>query len=402
MANQGFPRELLDQSPQQRLDFFKNPEITFMHKILQKTYNQLHRKVCKPAGASTILLIGPSGVGKSTLMELLKKKILEESIPRMEAEPDWIPIICVEADAPGRGTFRWRNFYKQVLLAVDEPCINYKIDFDKISYEEEEIRRGKDGKLLIGTRATEDSLKKSMKQAIKHRHPYTLAIDEFQHIGIRANEDLLKAHMDCLKSVVNGTKTPLTGFGTYELLDFLKLSPQLSRRTIKIHFHRYRWEKEDECQEFKRVLYNFLLRMPFPETPKMTNQILNFCYARSIGNIGTLYDWLTDAYDLALSENSSTITFHHLEETAKSEEDCEQMIEEAILGEERLEKKGRFNDRLQVLLGMKPAPKQADSSTNSTNTNSSSKKQGKTRKNQPFKRKPTRDQVGGQDESRVI
>lgn len=398
MAHQSFPPELLDQLPQQRLDFFKNPDVTFMHKILEKTYKKLYRKISKPAGASIILLIGPSGVGKSTLLKLLNKKILEESISKMEADPAWIPIVCVEADAPGRGTFRWRNFYEQVLLEVDEPGIDYKIDYDRINYEEQGIRRGKDGKLIIGTRATEDSLKASMKQALKYRHPYTLAVDEFQHIGIRANEELLQAHMDCLKSVVNNTSIPLTGFGTYELLEFLELSPQLSRRTQKIHFHRYRWEKDDELKEFKRVLYNLLLRMPFPESPDLTKPIWEFCYERSIGNIGTLIDWLADAYDLSLSDNATSLSFEHLKDTAKSRQDCEQMIEEAIRGEEKLEENSEPANDLQVLLGMKPTSGQSHSHSNQVNPNSTQKKQHKKGKNQPFKRKPTRDQVGGADE----
>jgi len=393
MAERSFPLELLDQSQKKRLDYFKNPDMTFMHYLLKNTYNELIRSIYQPAGSSIILLIGPSGVGKSTLMKLLKKKIISESIIEMEKDPSWIPLICVEADAPGRGTFRWRNFYRQVLLEVDEPSIDHKIDYDKINYEEEGIRRGQEGKLIIGTRATEDSLRASMKQVLKHRRPYTLAIDEFQHIGTRAGEELLKAHMDCLKSIVNDTKIPLTGFGTYELINFLELSPQLSRRTKKIHFHRYRWDKDDECQEFQRVLVGLINRMPFSDQPKITRQIVEFCFERSIGNIGTLIDWLSDAYDLAITNNAATLSFDHLNETAKSRQDCEQMITEAIKGEDKLAENEDKSDRLQVLLGMKPAI----SVQHSKSANEMNKKQS-----QPFKRKPVRDKVGEQNETGTV
>ena len=87
-----------------------------------------------------ILVIGPSGAGKSTLLALLRRKILEASLAQMVIDVWWYPIICIEAPAINRG-FRWRPFYKEILLAVDEPCIE-----SKITYDEDCFRRNKDGK----------------------------------------------------------------------------------------------------------------------------------------------------------------------------------------------------------------------------------------------------------------
>lgn len=133
-----------------------------------------------------------------------------------------------------------------------------------------------------------------------------------------AGREVLEAHMDCVKSAVNATKIPWTGFGTYQLINFLELSPQLSRRTKTIHFPRYRIESDEELKEFLRVLEHLQYRMPLSETPPLKQQYWEFCYERSIGNVGTLKDWLTDAYDLALSESASTLTLEHLQQTAKS------------------------------------------------------------------------------------
>ncbi len=392
MTNQyGFPPELLDQSPQRRLDFFKSPNDTIMHKSLRLAYDKVHRVIYEPAGASIILVIGPSGVGKSTLVRLLEKKIFEESLARMETDPGWIPIVCVAARAPGRGTFRWKNFYQEILIAVDEPQIN-----QKINYEQQGIRRSRDGKLVVNSMATEDSLRSAMEKALIHRKPYTLGVDEFQHIGKLAGSEVLQAHMDCVKSAVNTTKIPWTGFGTYQLLTFVKLSPQLSRRTKVIHFPRYRLEFDEEIKEFKRVLEYFQYQMPLLETPLLKQKYWEFCYERSIGNIGFLKDWLTDAYDLALCEEAKTLTLEHLQATAKSSSECEQMATEAIEGEEELTDSKEKSNNLRIILGLKKGKPPKNETEGAAKDSNQQKKNTKSQKNKkPFKRNPKRDSLGG-------
>ncbi|MBH8578327.1 AAA family ATPase [Nostocaceae cyanobacterium CENA369] len=375
-----FPSELLESPTEKRLNFFKNPDITFIHRNLKIAFQKTQRIILEPAGASIILVIGPSGVGKSTLLRLLYKKIIEESTAKMERNPGWIPMVCVEARAPGKGTFRWKSFYEIILKAVDEPEIQ-----QKIKYDDNGIRRDSDGKLVITTRrTTEDALRLAMEKALIYRKPYTLAVDEFQHIGKMAGVELLQAHMDCVKSAVNITKVPWTGFGTYQLLDFVELSTQLSRRTKIIHFPRYSLEFDEDIKEFKRILEYLQHRMAFSETPPLRQKYWEFCYERSIGTIGTLKDWLAEAYDLALSENAKTLSLEHLKETAKKDYECENMALEAIKGEEKLNDSKQKSNNLRIILGLEKGKNQkSETSKFGRNTN-------------PFKRNPKRDRIGGQ------
>jgi flagellar biosynthesis GTPase FlhF len=392
-ANQGFPPELLTQSAKNRLDYFKASDQTVMHQNLKLAYKQVLRAILQPAGASIILVMGPSGVGKTTLLRLVEKNIIEESLAQMELDPGWIPLVCVEAVAPGKDTFRWRNFYKRTLIAIDEPLIN-----DKISYNEDGIRRDSEGKLIVKSRATEDSLRLAMEQALSHRRPYTLAVDEFQDIGKMASQKVLEAHMDCIKSAVNTTKIPWTGFGTYQLLDFLELSPQLSRRTRIIHLPRYRLEDDKDINEFKRVLKHLLYRMPLSETPLLVKKHWEYCYERSIGCIGTLKDWLVQALDLALEEKATTLTLSHLEQTAKLTSECIEMAEDAIEGEERLTDSKDSQRQLRELLNgekQKPQGSQTNSGKDDKQENNAGKSKSSSRQ-RVGQRNPKRDPVASE------
>ena len=392
-TEQGFPPELLTQSAQKRLDYFKAPDKTVMHGNLKLAYNQVLRAIQEPAGASIILVMGPSGVGKTTLLRLVEKKIIEDSLPQMELNPGWIPIVCVEAVAPGKDTFRWKDFYKRTLIAIDEPLIK-----EKISYSEDGIRRDSEGKLIVKSRATEDSLRLAMEQALSHRRPYTLAVDEFQDIGKMASQKVLEAHMDCIKSAVNTTKIPWTGFGTYQLVDFLELSPQLSRRTRIIHLPRYRLEQNEDIKEFKRVLKHLLCRMPLPETPPLVEKYWEYCYERSIGCIGTLKDWLIQALDLALEEGATTLSFSHLEQTAKLTSECIQMAKDAIEGEEKLTNTKDSQRQLRDLLNSKKQKVQEDQ-TNSGGDGKPQKDGGESqsqRRRRVGQRNPKRDPLASE------
>jgi hypothetical protein len=408
VSERDFPLEMLDLPAEKRLEFFKNPGKTIMHRNLKKAFEHLYRIVLNPAGASLILVIGPSGVGKSTLLALLKKQILEASLHRMEHDLGWYPIICLEAPAI-KGGFRWRPFYKEILLAVDEPCIE-----NKITYDEDCFRRNKDGKLIIATRATEDSLRLGARKVCQYRKPYTLAVDEFEHIGILASNEEIEAHMHCAKSFINETEVPWTAFGTYEMLDFLEINDQLSQRDRILHFPRYLLEHDEDIEEFKRVLNHLLRQMPLQRTPKLTRKLFELCYTGCIGKIGTLINWLISAYDLCLSEKTVTLTHEHLEETIKPEFELEKMLVEAERGEAKLLKSKEKRKVFRARLGFDKASKvpsdetlsNADSQSSESTSiadrcetgqetiSVSQKTNPVKRKRKPFKRSPKRDSVG--------
>ena len=70
-------------------------------------------------------------------------------------------------------------------------------------------------------------------------------------------------------------------FGTYDLLAFRNLSGQLSRRSVDVHFCRYRAGNAVDRKIFLNVLGSFARQMPLPEPPELVAN-WEFLYERNV------------------------------------------------------------------------------------------------------------------------
>ena len=198
-----------------------------------------------------------------------------------------------------------------------------------------------------------------------------------------------QAQMDAIQSMASMTNTLHGLFGTYELLEFRNLSGQLSRRSIDIHFPRYQAECSEDLLEFQRVLKSFGEKMPLDSPPELEIH-WEYFYERSIGCVGILKDWLTQAYCKALDENASSLTEQHWQPYAPSVNKCLQMAAEAIEGEKAFQ----FESGELSLLRQKLGLSRVSSSVSSTDNSFLAKTNGQKRKHHPGVRQPNRDVIG--------
>jgi hypothetical protein len=157
--------------------------------------------------------------------------------------------------------------------------------------------------------------------------------------------------MDCLKSLASLTSTVHVLVGTYELLGLTNLSAQLSRRSLDIHFPRYRADCAQEVEIFKRVIMTFQSHLPLLEEPDLVSHY-PYLYERSAGCVGILKNWLNRALTVALYGEHKTLTLAHLEQTAEPIRKLLRLAREIKEGETALQERSDLQAELATLLGI--------------------------------------------------
>lgn len=343
---QSFPQELLDQAPSERLAYFKS--YTVAHPFLERANSEIWDALQEPGGALMIFIVGPTGVGKTTLWAHVAKRLTEAAQAKMLQDPDRMSVINLYAMAPSARQFRWPDFYTRALMAVSEPLIDYKVDASAVIPIYNEKMRRHVPPQLVGDAAM---LQRSWEQVLNYRQPDAIFVDEAQHFGKTASGSRLIDQLDHVKSLAVATQTMHVLAGTYELLVFRNLNAQLSRRSIDVHLPRYRADVKDERLAFQKVLLTFQRQLPLEEAPDLVHQ-WKICYAHTIGCVGLLKDWLTKALREAVESGEKTISPALLLKHAASVDRCEQYITDIEEGEKSLNADPQATERLMQRLGL--------------------------------------------------
>ena len=243
------------------------------------------------------MVFGPTGVGKTTLRIRTEQILTEQLRPELEADRSRIPVVSVEAAAPESGSFCWRDHFKRLLTEMHEPLIE---------------RKRSPETSLARPKSTTPEYRHGVEQALRFRRPVAVMIDEAQHLAKMASGRRLLDQLDVLKSIANRTQTIHVLYGTYDLLAFRNLNGQLSRRSMDVHFPRYRLEAAGDRQIFIGVLRSFGQQLPLPETPDLAKD-WEFLFERSVGCVGILKQWLVRSLSAALRSGETTLKLQHLE-----------------------------------------------------------------------------------------
>jgi energy-coupling factor transporter ATP-binding protein EcfA2 len=320
--------------------------VTVAHPRLAAAKDRLMSAISDAAPGSLILVIGPTGVGKTTVRLKAEQLIGQQMRPALDDDPGRIPYVSIEAVAPESGNFSWRDHFYRILEQMNEALLNHKLRANQCHFERDEVSQ-----LPWAACGSGIGLHHAVEQALKHRRPAVVFIDEAQHLARMASGRRLSDQLDVIKSMANRTGTIHVLLGTYDLLAFCDLSGQLSRRSIYVHFRRYLAEDPEEVEIFQNVLMTFRDRLPIPETPGLMAD-WEFLYERSAGCVGVLKEWLERAAAQAVRRGSQSLGREDLRATALSVSQCEKILAESREGERRLTDTEESQSRLRILLGL--------------------------------------------------
>jgi energy-coupling factor transporter ATP-binding protein EcfA2 len=325
---QGFPRELLDQPVATRRHYFETKVVA--HQRIKEVYETLLHAIRYPAGTTLILVVGPTGVGKTTLLERLAKQLIEDAACDPLVTPGHLPVVSMEAPAPDSGNFSWKDYFTRALLALDDPVLAANIPYDQRG-----VHRDEQGNLVIDRVVSSPDLRRVLEKCLHHRRPRAFLVDEAQHLKKIASGRRLLDQMDTLKSLANLSETVHVLLGTYDLLSFMDLSAQLSRRSVEIHFPRYHADRSEDFTEFRKLLRTFQRHLPVVEEPDLQSHA-DYFYEQCLGCTGMVKTLLDKALGASLEQGERTVTSQQWERYAAPPVKLKRMLHDLLEEEEKI------------------------------------------------------------------
>jgi hypothetical protein len=326
---------------QARLAAFKAYAVN--HARLDEVDMQLTQAILEPAGFAHVVVYGPSGVGKTTMIRRVTTRVRD--LAAHMAEPQTLsahglppqPLLVLEARPPDGQTFNRADYYRAALLQLGEPYYTQRslVDINVDRTWETRTQSKSRGRAVPFNDSPE--LRRALEEALARRGVRAVIMDEGQHLMNVASGAKLLDQLDWIKSMTNMTGVVHVLVGTYDLLDFRNLNGQAARRGHDIHFPRYRIQHEADRQAFQGALHSLLLQIPLAMDLQEIMNHWYYFYERSIGCVGVLKDWLVRTVASTLHLRAQTLTLARLQAHGLSNAQCESMAMDAQAAEHKLQ-----------------------------------------------------------------
>lgn len=277
-----------------------------------------------------LMVVGPTGVGKSTLGVSLENRIRRTHAELMQADAGFVPVVRVEARATSESEFNWKLFYSDLIEVLESQSMIPSVEYGVNPLTNKVVKpRGR-------SKDTVSSLRKQVENALQARKVKFLIIDEGGHFT-NVTEAKMKRQTDALKSLANCAGCQIILLGSYDVLGVSRLSAQLARRTKEIHFARYRIDLPDDKADFLRFL-NYLEERAQGYFQGLLLENAELLQRNTLGCIGTLMNLLKGFVSRA--QRSGGLSQDVLVKSLQTSGQCAAILSEIRAGEERFEKEG--------------------------------------------------------------
>src|SRR5262245_45710706 len=156
----------MTQETRAHLEAFKAVKVK--HPRLDEVDQQVTQAIDEHAGYTHLLLYGPSGVGKSTVIRRIAERFCAE-----DPNSARVPVVLVEARPSDTGTYVRLDYYRQVLLALKAHVVVKEL-LVNIATAAKPPRTKRDATEWL-------DLREALAHALVHLQVQAVVIDEAQH-----------------------------------------------------------------------------------------------------------------------------------------------------------------------------------------------------------------------------
>lgn len=319
--------EVMSRPAAERLAWFSS--LTFQHRRLEVINSYLGEVMDPNNDIKIIGLIGPTGIGKTTLLDSCLAQTVQHYAP--SRKPHEVPVAMVAAPANGERSFSWRVMYRR----LTEACGTVLPDKQRAST----IKNGEVFALRMD-RIGLAQRRELLEAEVRNRNVRLLGIDEAHHLMRFGHSEAMMDTLKSLADIQHGTKLMLVG--TYQIASLFSAYGQLARRSAILHYRRYQISSRpndasptrDE-QEFRMILKKIAAHWPCEQVPRLEEE-WQALMRMSLGCVGLLKAQLQQLASLQSKRKGETFNSNDMFRAFKASKMMNQMEREIVEGEEEV------------------------------------------------------------------
>ena len=246
------------------------------HAFYDRVFQWIMERIFCLSESAVLLVIGPTGAGKTTLIQHLISQLAIRMASAMKDDPSRLHKGYAEAVyVPTRG-FDWEGLFTGLLSDANEILLNRKV-----------------AKEWPPEKPNLKGLASAVNTMLLRHAPPAAIIDEGGSFVESDSDESLDRVLGFLKSIGNRSHTHLVIFGDYRLAKMSTLNAQLNRRCHIMHFSNYPVGYKDQ---FDLVVGTFEKRLRGQNVPADLSGASDLLFDETSGCVGLLKRWLESAW----------------------------------------------------------------------------------------------------------
>ncbi|MEM5448883.1 AAA family ATPase [Paraburkholderia guartelaensis] len=283
------------------------------HRNLTNMLAEVRSRMTAGSGLSTTLVVGPTGVGKTTLGNMQLRSLLSNYRVRIQENPAFIPAVMAEVDPADKGEINFVLLYNRLCAALLAP--GSLGGFTADASDGQPMDAVKNARLLL-------------ENALKERKLKHLILDEAVHFTDSKTDPIEYGNL--LKSLGKRGACNLLLLGAYGCERLVVATSQLSRRIGVVHYERYK-ATDNDFKEYAKFVRSLVENMPYRFDIELASRI-EYLFEGTVGLPGSTADVLKDAAKRSY-EDGNKWSEEHLLKAMPSRAAHKKILTDTVRGE---------------------------------------------------------------------